>query len=212
MPKQEVVEVKKNELAGAQQLTITPSDIDIPRLNIVQKTSSIDGPVGSVVLDKTHILMEPEDSREVIVVTALKRWRENIPYGSDELPRIAEDEAQKEAIEKNSEWGTIEFADIILLIPQPKGDDNEAAYTVPIEDSMYAIGKLNAAKDAYRMTFKRLATFCMYNPTTPFSHRKWTFSADLLTKGKHSWYAPSLTITKNKPSDDVISFVNRLTS
>ena len=35
MPKQEVVEVKKNELAGAQQLTITPSDIDIPRLNIV---------------------------------------------------------------------------------------------------------------------------------------------------------------------------------
>ena len=57
MPKQEVVEVKKNELAGAQQLSITPSDIDIPRLNIVQKTSSIDGPVGSVVLDKTHILM-----------------------------------------------------------------------------------------------------------------------------------------------------------
>jgi hypothetical protein len=212
MPKQEVVEVKKNELAGVQQLTIAPSDIDIPRLNLVQKTSSIDGPVGSVVLDKTHILMEPEDSREVIVVTALKRWREDIPYGSDELPRIAENETQKEAINNNSEWGTIEFADIILLIPQPKDNEDEAAYTVPIKDSMYAIGKLNAAKDAYRMTYKRLATFCMYNPTTPFSHRKWTFTAELLTRGKHSWFAPSLTITKKEPSDDVIKFVNRLTA
>lgn len=212
MPKQEVVEVKKNELAGAQKLSITPSDIDIPRLNLVQKTSTIEGPVGSVVLDKTHILMEPEESREVIVVTALKRWRENIPYGSDELPRIADTEAEKQAIEASSEYGTIEFADIILLIPQPEGNDDEGAYTVPIGGSMYAIGKLNAAKDAYRQTYKRLATFSTFNPTTPFSHRKWSFTATLLTRGKHSWYAPSLTITKETPSKDVITFVDRLTA
>ena len=212
MPKQEVVEVKKNELAGVQKLAITPSDIDIPRLNLVQKTSSIEGPVGSVVLDKTHVLMEPDESRDVIVVTALKRWRENIPYGSDELPRIAETEEEKKAIDANSEYGTIEFADIILLIPQPEGNEDEGAYTVPIGDEMFAIGKLNAAKDAYRQTYKRLATFSTFNPDTPVSQRKWTFTADLLTKGKHRCDAPSLTITKEEPSGEALEFVNRLTA
>ena len=68
------------------------------------------------------------------------------------------------------------------------------------------------AKDAYRMTYKRLATFSLFNSELPVSHRLWTLKSEVMTKGKYSWFAPSLTITKNEPSEEVINFVSRITS
>ena len=217
MPKQELAKTKKAEIKKAEtqdtpKLVISPSDIDIPRLNLVQKTSDINGPVGSVVLDKKHVLLEADESTEVIVVSALKRWRENIPFDNDEVPRIAGTEEERANIDASSEWGTIEFADLVLMFPQPDETENEEAYNVPVGDGMFALGKLNTAKDAYRMTYKRLATFSMFNPDASVSHRMWNFKSELITKGKYSWFAPSLSITKNEPSDEVKNFVNRLPS
>lgn len=215
MPKTEVVEAKKKELAKHEppKLNIAPSDIDISKINLIQKSSQIDGPVGAFVLDQQHVILESDDSTEVVVVVALKGWRENIPYESDEMPRIAQTEEQKAAIEADSEFGTIEFADITLLIPKPdKEDVDEAAYPYPIGDEYFALGRINVAKDAYRMTYKRLATFSLFNSELPVSHRLWTLKSEVMTKGKYSWFAPSLTITKNEPSEEVINFVSRITS
>lgn len=215
MPKTEVVEAKKKELAKHEppKLNIAPSDIDISKINLIQKSSQIDGPVGAFVLDQQHVILDADETSEVIVVVALKGWRENIPYDSDEMPRIAQTEEQKAAIEADSEFGTIEFADITLLIPKPdKEDVDEAAYPYPIGDEYFALGRINVAKDAYRMTYKRLATFSLFNSELPVSHRLWTLKSEVMTKGKYSWFAPSLTITKNEPSEEVINFVSRITS
>ena len=215
MPKTEVVEAKKKELAKHEppKLNIAPSDIDISKINLIQKSSQIDGPVGAFVLDQQHVILDADETSEVIVVVALKGWRENIPYESDEMPRIAQTEEQKAAIEADSEFGTIEFADITLLIPKPdKEDVDEAAYPYPIGDEYFALGRINVAKDAYRMTYKRLATFSLFNSELPVSHRLWTLKSEVMTKGKYSWFAPSLTITKNEPSEEVINFVSRITS
>ena len=215
MPKTEVVEAKKKELAKHEppKLNIAPSDIDISKINLIQKSSQIDGPVGAFVLDQQHVILDADETSEVIVVVALKGWRENIPYESDEMPRIAQTEEQKAAIEADSEFGTIEFADITLLIPKPdKEDVDEAAYPYPIGDEYFALGRINVAKAAYRMTYKREATFSLFNSELPVSHRLWTLKSEVMTKGKYSWFAPSLTITKNEPSEEVINFVSRITS
>ena len=85
MPKTEVVEAKKKELAKHEppKLNIAPSDIDISKINLIQKSSQIDGPVGAFVLDQQHVILDADETSEVIVVVALKGWRENIPYDSD---------------------------------------------------------------------------------------------------------------------------------
>ena len=211
MPKQAIVKKEKQEITEAPKLAISASDIEIPRLNVVQKSSQIDGAFGAVVLDRTNTVLEPEQSANVTIISAVKAWRENVPYESEEIGRIAATEEQKAAIDADSEWGTIEFADIVMLIPKPEGG-SDTAFPYPIGDEMFAMGKINVNKNGYRNTYKRLATFAAFNPTASLSTRLWSFKTELITKGKYAWYVPSLTITSEEAADDVTAFVTRITS
>tara|TARA_R100001244_G_scaffold132229_1_gene107607 strand:+ start:1576 stop:2211 length:636 start_codon:yes stop_codon:yes gene_type:complete len=211
MPKQAIVKKEKQEITEAPKLAISASDIEIPRLNVVQKSSQIDGAFGAVVLDRTNTVLEPEQSANVTIISAVKAWRENVPYESEEIGRIATTEEQKAAIDADSEWGTIEFADIVMLIPKPEGG-SDTAFPYPIGDEMFALGKINVNKNGYRNTYKRLATFAAFNPTASLSTRLWSFKTELITKGKYAWYVPSLTITSEEAAADVTAFVTRITS
>ena len=212
--KTKIVKQEKAEIAAVAQppkLAITAGDIEIARLNIIQQSSSIEGDVGAVVLDRTTTLLAPEEVCPVIPVNAVKAWRENIPFGNAEIPRIANTEEQKLAIEGDSVFGTIEFAEIILLFPKPKGADDDL-YPYPIGDAYYALGKVNVAKDGYRCTYKRLATFSAFNPDMPLCAKLWKFKAELLTRGMNSWYVPSLQASTEDSPEDVKGFITRITS
>ena len=203
-----LAEKPKAELAtaNASGMTISSSDIDVPRVNIVQKTSEIEAPLGSLVLDKTHVLAEAEDTVAVTVLSVIKGWREDIDYDSDEIPQIAYSQEEADQIKATSEYDLLEFAEITILFKQPEGGD-DAAYPFPIGDDNYAIGRLNVAKDAYRQTFKRLATFAAFNPDASLQHRLWDFKSSLISRGKYSWYAPSLSVAQGEPTDAVKTFV-----
>jgi hypothetical protein len=214
MASTKVVEKKKAEVAvveGPPKLAITADDIEIARLNIIQQSSSIEGDVGSVVLDRSITLLAPEEVCAVIPVNAVKAWREDIPFGNAEIPRIASTQEVKEAIENDSAFGTIEFAEITLLFPKPEGADDDL-YPFPIGDATYALGKVNVAKDGYRCTYKRLATFSAFNPDMPICAKMWKFRAELLTRGMNSWYVPSLQATTEDSPEDVKGFITRITS
>jgi hypothetical protein len=194
-------------------LTLAPAglsssygDIDIPRINIVQKMSEIEGPLGSVVLDKESVLLEAGNKLNVVIVGAIKRWKEDIPYDDDRMPKIANTEAEARELATESDFEILEFAEIVMLIPQPGDDDTHFPY--PIGDTNYQIGRLTVQKDAYRLTYKRLFTFATFNQNVALSARLWAFSSDLMTKGKYSWYVPSLSITKEETPADVLAFVN----
>jgi hypothetical protein len=204
-----IAEVPTSELAAsnASGIAIASSDIDVPRINVVQKTSDIEAPLGAVVLDKQHNLAEADQSVPVTVLSVIKGWRENIDYDSDEIPRIAYTQEEANQIDQNSEYDMLEFAEITLLFRQPEGNDDEAAYPFAIGEENYAIGRINVAKDAYRQTFKRLATFAAFNPKASLQHRVWEFKSSLISRGKYSWFAPSLGITQDEPSEAVKAFV-----
>jgi hypothetical protein len=193
-------------IANQSGLSIDAADIDIPRINIVQKTSDISAPIGAVVIDKQHIIQEAEEVRQVTVISALKGWREDIPYDDDGIPKIAYSREDADRIAADSDYGMLEFAEITLLFKQPEGIDNEEAYPFPIGDYQYAMGRINVAKDAYRQTYKRLATFAAFNKTVSLQSRLWNFSAGIISKGKYSWYAPSLSISPEVPDQAVVEF------
>jgi hypothetical protein len=195
-------------------LTLAPAgmsasygDIDIPRLNIIQKMSEIEGPLGSVVLDKDSVLLTAGQKLGVIVVGAIKKWKEDVPYGEEYIPKIATTEAEARELAAESSYEVLEFAEIVMLIPQPEGAEDDA-FPYPIGETNYQIGRLTVQKDAYRLTYKRLYTFHTFNRTISISSRLWSFSSDLMTKGKYSWYVPSLSITKEDTPAEVLEFIN----
>jgi len=191
----------------ANQGMALSQDIEIPRLNIIQKMSQIEGPVGSVVLDKEFVLLEAEQKTPVIIVGAVKRWKEDVPYDDDQIPKMASNELDARALAQESSYPIVEFAEIILLIPQIGDDDTNFPY--PIGDNNYQLGRLTVQKDAYRLTFKRLFTFQTFNPTVPAFTRLWTFGTELMSKGKYSWYVPTLSVTKEESPKEAQEFASR---
>lgn len=184
-------------------------DIDIPRLNVIQKMSEIEGPIGSVVLDQDSVLLGAEEKTHVIVIGATKKWKENVPYGEDYIPKIVATETEAKALSDSSEYEVIEFAEIVLLIPQIGDDDSMFPY--PIGDNNYQIARITVQKDAYRLTYKRLFTFQTFNPDISIATRFWNFGSELMSKGKYSWYVPTLAITKAEAPAEAIAFAQRLT-
>jgi hypothetical protein len=186
------------------------SDIEIPRLNVIQKMSEVEGDVGSVVLDKQEQIIDPKQQIAVIIVGAQKRFKEDLPYDSDTMPQIVNTQAEADLLATTSDFPVIEFADITMLIPQPDGvSDDMFPYT--IDGVNYQLGKITVQKDAYRLTFKRLFTFFMMNRTVPVATRYWKFGTELITKGKYTWYVPTLQVTKDEVPAEVLEFVKGLT-
>jgi len=212
--KQEVVKQETvNALAvGSAGFEIDPSDLEIPRINVVQKMTETDAPLGALVIDRKHVLSEAEVPVKVVAVSAQKGWRENIPYDEEEMPKTAWSKARADEIESESEWGMIEFAEITLLVQKPEGCKDDEAYQLPIGDNDYALGKINVAKNAYRSTFKRLVTFAAFNEGVPVHNKIWSFMSEPLSKGKYSWHNPSLTATKEDTPEEVIAFASKFQS
>ena len=171
-----LAEAPKNGLTAtnASGIDISPSDIDVPRVNVVQKTSEIEAPLGAVVLDKQHVLSLADETIPVTVLSVLKGWRENIDYDSDEIPRVAHTQEEADQIKANSEYDMLEFAEITILFKKPEGSDNDAA---------------------------------AFNPKASLQHRLWDFKSSMISRGKYSWFAPSLGIRKDEPTDEVKAFV-----
>ena len=201
-------EATTTEILAPASIMLEASDIDIPMINVVQKTSEIDAPFGSIVVDKQFVIAEPETNVLAVPVSVTKGWREDIPYDDDEVPRIAYSQEERDSIAASSDYPMLEFADITLAIEKPEDTEVDAAFPFPIGDKFYALGRINVAKDAYRQTFKRLATFTLFNPETPPSTRYWNFKSLVISRGKYSWYAPSLTFTEKNTSEAVQKFAN----
>ncbi len=212
MPETEIQPASQTGLVNASESLhgFDASDIDIPRLNIVQKTSDIDSETGTLVLDKTHELVAPDTQALCIVLSATKKWREDVPFDDDVMPKIANNMAECAELKESSSYPVIEWADITLLFPQPEDGDNPEAFPFPIGEKSYAMGRINVAKDAYRKTFKALTTFATFNKTIPITSRMWTFESQLLSRGKYSWYVPTLAVSSEEVPADAAEFISSL--
>ena len=216
--KEEIVKAESADIITGQAnnggFVVSLEDVDIPRLNVIQKMSSIEGPVGGVVIDKSDVLFEKSERVNVIIGHTKKGWRENVPFGSDEMPRIAWSESERTEIENDSEYGKmVVFADITFLVPQPEDADSENdIFQYPIGDQNYALGVINVSKDGYKFTYKKLNTFQLFNSSLPISAKVWSFGTELITKGQHSWFVPTLKPTSENAPEEAVAFSQLLNS
>lgn len=209
MPKAEIeVQEKQSPVTvNVDGLQFDRSDINIPRMNVVQKTSDIEAPTGSLVLDKKFVHLKPEEIGQVVIISAVKQWKEDIPFDEGTMGRIASTPEAAVKLGQESSYPILEFAEIEMLLRQPEDSTNDEAYPYPIGDGNYAIGKLYVAKDAYRHTYKRLVTFAAFNKSIQLRNRLWNFQSQMIEKGKYSWYVPSLAISQTETPAEVLEFI-----
>jgi len=201
-PETEVTSLAHQRTTG-DGLMYDASDVDVPKGNIVQKISQIEGPLGALVVDQKHVVVLAETPIDVYVLKAKKAWREDVPFGDPS--RLAYTEAERDALVAEGAK-LIEWADITLMIPAP-AEFEEAAFPFPLGNGNYSLARINVSKDAYRQTYKRLAMHSACNPDKSYRDRLWSFESQLLTKGKYSWYAPSLSISSSTPDPEVLEFI-----
>lgn len=203
---------KKEEIQvipDAPKLEFSAEDLNAPRLNVVQAQSKIAGETGALVVDKMHTLILHEEECKAVPIKAIKGWREDTPFGHPEMPRQVFSEEEAKELSKESDHNVIKFAEILFIFPKGEKED-EDVYPYPIGDELYAMGKINVAKDAFKYTFERLATFQTFNPDSPICVKYWKFKTELLTRGMNSWFVPSITPTTEGTADEIQKFAARL--
>lgn len=206
--KTEIAEANTTALASpsSDDFVIDAEDIDIPRLSVIQKMSTSDFAHGSLVIDKSHEIIAREAKIGCLVLGATKKWKEDIDFDSDEMPQIVSTKEALDELKRNSEYNILEFAELYLMFAQPEGNDDDEAFPYPIGDNNYCIGKLYVQKDAYRKTYKSLMTFAAFNRGMSLGSRLWNFESQIMSKGKYSWYVPTLTVTKDAVPEAAANF------
>lgn len=223
VPNEAAAETKPAVISGTSALgpvgghskiyAINPGDIDVPWLNVIQKNSDIPGNLGDIVFDKRHTMAGANQPIRVIPLEPRKGWKENYPFESKETPRFAWTLEEKEEIDKTSPVGTIECAELILLIPAPvlkEGETlDEAVYMFPFAGHNYALGRLYVQKLGYRHTYKRLNTFNLVNGVSGVRHteRVWTLETALEESGSYKYFYPRLTVTTESTDKDLLGFL-----
>lgn len=189
---------------------ITPNDIDIPRLNVVQAVSQIEAPHGSLVIDKRHILAELDQPITCIPLVAIKGFREDKPFGVEPPARSVYNENDLAALKKDTEYPIVEFANISLMFPEPEEAEGAGAFPFEIDGAKYSIGRLNVAKMAYAQTFKRLATYGQVQKGAAAYSVFWEITP-ITIEGRVTYYAPSLSVkdTEDKVSDEVVAWIDQ---
>lgn len=130
---------------GPNDITLTDgddgfdaSDVAFPKLQIAQGVGPLSDlfPKGSIVLDKEMEIAKMEaGSVEITVLSIVKTFEENVPFGGDELPRIAKNKEEVLRLNGTTEWSTEDglkippsfkpCADALICIKQPEGVSDE---------------------------------------------------------------------------------------
>jgi hypothetical protein len=210
----EEVALTKSEPTTTLQGDWNISDINIPRVNLVQKMSptSEDFKLGTYLFDKTiPVTNEQEERAEVVVLTLKKYYEEDKAYGDGDLPvRFDTEQAAKDAgyfhkWDKTADQDALRYserADAVLLLPVPL---EHAHYE---HDGVgYVKGLLTLKGTSYKSCAKILAT-AFVNPSLEGKGYKvkWEFGSQKMTSKSISWYVP-VAFNRGKHTDEFVQWI-----
>lgn len=210
----EEVALTKSEPTTTLQGDWNISDINIPRVNLVQKMSptSEDFKLGTFLFDKTiPVTTEQTERAEIVVLTLKKYYEEDKAYGDGELPvRFDTEQQAKDAgyfhkWDKTADQDALRYserADAVLLLPVPL---EHAHYE---HDGVgYVKGLLTLKGTSYKSCAKILAT-AFVNPSLDGKGYKvkWEFGSQKMTSKSISWYVP-VAFNRGKHTDEFVQWL-----
>jgi hypothetical protein len=210
----EEVALTKSEPTSTLQGDWNISDINIPRVNLVQKMSPTaeDFKLGTFLFDKTiPVTNEQAERADVTVLTLKKYYEEDKAYGDGDLPVRFDSEQQAINAGYAHKWDKTadqdalrysERADAVLLLPVPL---EHAHYE---HDGVgYVKGLLTLKGTSYKSCAKILAT-AFVNPFLDGKGYKvkWEFGSQKMTSKSISWYVP-VAFNRGKHDDAFVEWL-----
>lgn len=210
----EEVALTKSEPTTTLQGDWNISDINIPRVNLVQKMSptSEDFKLGTFLFDKTiPVTNEQTERAEIVVLTLKKYYEEDKAYGDGELPvRFDTEQQAKDAgyfhkWDKTADQDALRYserADAVLLLPVPLEHAHYEHNGVG-----YVKGLLTLKGTSYKSCAKILAT-AFVNPSLDGKGYKvkWEFGSQKMTSKSISWYVP-VAFNRGKHTDEFVQWL-----
>ena len=183
---------------------VDSSDIQIPRISLVQKTSQLadEFATGDFILAKVVSL---GDSFNFITLGLRTYYQEDLDYDSDEMPRIWDSRQAMETAGFSTKWETtspraVKMVDAMLAVANSdleilgkELEDESGQFTDSYDGVAYARAMYTVRGSAYRLFAKPIITAgTIGHLKTDLAGGAWTCKAELQSSGKNTWYAPTV--------------------
>jgi hypothetical protein len=178
------------------------SDFLIPRINLVGKTGNLSNNFqpGSFVFNKELVVGSKDSAMEAVITHIQKKYIQEIPYGTDVIPKIFASQAEVEAAggtldisESEDVDRYIPFLVLTLLVAEPK-EKNPAFSLEGPDKKNYALAQYNLTKSAYRGAGRQLLTDSQTVLRGGLTKGRYQVSSKLNTNTMGSWFTPTFKL------------------
>jgi hypothetical protein len=178
---------------------ILQTDIKLPRVNLVQKTSALNGEfkAGDLVFEKQVLLAHEGETFNFTPIMVQKQYQEDLEFGTEDMPRVYNSAAEVRENGGSLTYGDDnyfkEIAHVQLLIEAPakKLKEHEAdMFLIEFKGKHYAMAMMTVAGSAFNSLGKALMTARVNNLKAGFFTGMFTMRADAKSNKRGSWHVP----------------------
>ena len=219
-----VVEVGSTALAPAAasegsgiQGEISQGDIRLPRINFVQKMSELAEAFkfGDIVFEKTVKVGGLDSPVNMVVMRLRKQFQEDLPYGSEEMPRVFDTSEEVRAaggsVVRGSENYFSEIAHIQVAIEAPEGLSEAESEFFPYQHDGkdYAMAMITVGRSAYSTLAKPIITHGFNTLRDGLFNGKFELHVDMKKSAKGSYVVP-VPVFKGRNTEEAANFFKSL--
>lgn len=175
---------------------IQQSDIKLPRINLVQKTSQlVDSGYrpGDIVFKNGESVVPLNSPHEITVLKLRKQYQQKLPYGSPDTPQVYDTAAEVRDAGGTTTYGEEnyfeEIAHVQILFPAPTDlpAEMEDLFPYEFEGKSYAMAMFTAGGSNYTNFAKPVITAMMGPLRNAHWTGKWVIQSDLRKNAQGSW-------------------------
>ena len=194
---------------------IDSSDINMPRLNIVQGVGSLAElfSPGQVVLNQEIVLSNGANPIELTVLTARKQFVENLAFDADTRPKVFDTLEEVHAAGGSINWignmrpSYVPVLHVNVLIKAPQGV--EGTFPIHYNGEDYALAVWTLRGVAYGKAGRNILTAAKFSLKEGLYHGKWMLTTKREKFGRNSVFVPVLR-NIGRHEDDFVKFVTSL--
>lgn len=194
---------------------ISADDIIIPRLNLVQGVGSLSElfTPGQIVLNKETVLSDGATPLEITVLSARKQFIENLPFDSEEKPRVLDTLEDVYAAGGRIEWSGVTpptftpvlHVQIVFKAPQ----DSDYAYPLDYNGTSYGLAVWSLRGVAYTRAGRNILTAAKFALRDGLFNGKWELTTKREKFGRNSVVVPVLR-NVGRHSQEFVEFLRHI--
>ena len=197
------------------------SDVRLPRLNLIQKSSElaeVEGwNPGDIAFVKEVKLIPFGQSGKVTFIHLKRQFQEYIPWGSDVRPRVFNTREEVEAAGGSTEFKAVNeyrpIAHFTMLIEKPTTTKSDAVldsyFPLEFNGKFYSLAAWTVASSAYKRTADQLISAAKMFMRDGIHRYPWELSVEKDKSGTNTFFVPSIK-RAGVHSPEMVEFIENL--